>query len=75
MITLKPLQQEDREQFIKDNQKAFNYGAWCEVEKLHPEVKTWMSSSQMECSGLRRRCISRIDFRFCITIYNLSIKK
>lgn len=27
MITLTPLQQSDREQFIKDNQEAFNYGA------------------------------------------------
>jgi hypothetical protein len=27
MITLTPLQQTDREQFIKDNQEAFNYGA------------------------------------------------
>ena len=27
MITLSPLQESDREQFIKDNQKSFNYGA------------------------------------------------
>ena len=27
MITLSPLQESDREQFIKDNQEAFNYGA------------------------------------------------
>lgn len=27
MITLEPLKIEDREQFIKDNQEAFNYGA------------------------------------------------
>ena len=27
MIELKPLAPEDREQFIKDNQDAFNYGA------------------------------------------------
>lgn len=26
-ITLVPLSQEDREQFVKDNQEAFNYGA------------------------------------------------
>ena len=62
-VTLASLKQDDREQFIKDNQEAFNYGAleelellfvspkvhsqgigyaaWCEVEKLHPEVKVW----------------------------------
>ena len=27
MVTLTPLQQSDREQFILDNQEAFNYGA------------------------------------------------
>ena len=27
MIELKPLTSSDREQFIKDNQEAFNYGA------------------------------------------------
>jgi hypothetical protein len=27
MIDLKPLKPDDREQFIKDNQEAFNYGA------------------------------------------------
>ncbi|WP_242879024.1 hypothetical protein [Pseudobutyrivibrio sp. ACV-2] len=27
MVTLTPLQQSDREKFIKDNQEAFNYGA------------------------------------------------
>ena len=27
MIELKPLAESDREQFIKDNQEAFNYGA------------------------------------------------
>ena len=27
MIGLKPLDPSDREQFIKDNQEAFNYGA------------------------------------------------
>ena len=27
LITLEPLKTEDREQFIKDNQEAFNYGA------------------------------------------------
>ena len=27
MITLSPLQESDRGQFIKDNQEAFNYGA------------------------------------------------
>ena len=27
MIELKPLRPDDREQFIKDNQEAFNYGA------------------------------------------------
>ena len=26
-VCLKPLEQSDREQFIKDNQDAFNYGA------------------------------------------------
>lgn len=26
-VTLSPLQQSDREQFILDNQEAFNYGA------------------------------------------------
>lgn len=55
VVCLKPLEQSDRERFIKDNQEAFNYGAleefghskgigyaaWCEVEKLHPEVRVW----------------------------------
>ena len=27
MIELKPLKLDDRDQFIKDNQEAFNYGA------------------------------------------------
>ena len=27
MVELKPLEASDKEQFIKDNQKAFNYGA------------------------------------------------
>ena len=27
MVTLTPLQESDREQFILDNQEAFNYGA------------------------------------------------
>ncbi len=77
-IKLIPFEDCDREQFILDNQEAFNYGAleefglrddhfeegdkgdldilfvtpkghskgigyaaWCEVEKLHPEVKVW----------------------------------
>ena len=87
-IRLVPLTEDDREQFILDNQEAFNYGAlqefgcrddqdgekvggvilkvegdrgdleilfvspkvhskgigyaaWCEVEKMHPEVKIW----------------------------------
>ena len=83
-VILIPLSAGDREQFILDNQEAFNYGAleefglrdnhfeedgqiiscktieqsilfvspnvhskgigyaaWCEVEKLHPEVKVW----------------------------------
>ena len=29
-VTLEPLKQENREQFIKDNQEAFNYGAMVE---------------------------------------------
>ena len=72
VIKLIPLTEDDREQFILDNQEAFNYGAleefgcsgdrgdleilfvspevhskgigyaaWCEVEKMHPEVKIW----------------------------------
>ena len=31
MVTIEPLQAEDREQFIKDNQEAFNYGALQEL--------------------------------------------
>ncbi|WP_256324640.1 hypothetical protein [Selenomonas ruminantium] len=31
-ITLLPLQVDDREQFIRDNQEAFNYGA-----RVYPE--------------------------------------
>ena len=25
----------------KDHSKGVGYAAWCEVEKLHPEVKIW----------------------------------
>ena len=32
-ITLVPLSQDDREQFIKDNQEAFNYGALEEIDR------------------------------------------
>lgn len=69
IVQLRPLEHSDREQFVLDNQEAFNYGAleefglrdnhfeediapsvhskgigyaaWCEVEKLYPEVKVW----------------------------------
>ena len=49
-IKLVPLTDDDREQFIQDNilfispkehSKGIGYAAWCEVEKLHPEVKIW----------------------------------
>ena len=32
MVELKPLEASDKEQFIKDNQEAFNYGALEEFE-------------------------------------------
>jgi len=32
-VTLVPINAEDRERFI--------YAAWCEVERLHPEIKVW----------------------------------
>ena len=48
-VTLVPLQPDDREQFILDNQWAFKYGAqqgigqaaWKAVEAMHPEIKVW----------------------------------
>jgi len=41
MVELKPLEASDKEQFIKDNQEAFNYGALVEFEKLYPQVTLW----------------------------------
>ena len=43
--------------------KGIGYAAWCEVEKLHPEVTLWetvtpyfekTNSFRMECLGLKR---------------------
>jgi len=45
MIELIKLDQADREQFIKDNQEAFNYGAMEEFGII---------SFRKECSSLRR---------------------
>lgn len=35
-VILEQLTSDDREQFILDNQEAFNNG-----EKMHPKVKNW----------------------------------
>lgn len=52
MITLEPLQKEDREQFILDNQEAFNYGALEEFGKRDDRFET-------EDQVISRRTIER----------------
>lgn len=68
-ISLLPLQADDREQFIRDNQEAFNYGAMVEfgprdnhfeedgeIITLTPIMQTnhLMTSSLKECSALKK---------------------
>lgn len=71
MIRIEPLQPEDREQFIIDNQEAFNYGAPEEFglrddhmeedgqiifrDTIRTRNRIKMISSRMGCSGLRKR--------------------
>lgn len=38
-VTLEPLQERDKEQFIRDNQEAFNYGALEEFGQCNPEFE------------------------------------
>jgi hypothetical protein len=35
MVELRPLEASDKEQFIKDNQEAFNYGALGNCQSMH----------------------------------------
>ena len=42
IVTLVPLTADDREQFIKDNQEAFNYGALEEFGKRDDQVPEGM---------------------------------
>ncbi len=32
--------------------KGIGYAAWCEVEKLHPEVKVWETVTPISSSGI-----------------------
>ena len=48
-ITLVPLKDDDREQFIKDNQEAFNYGALEEFGRRDDHFEEENHVSVLQC--------------------------
>ncbi|MGN8728757.1 hypothetical protein [Hornefia butyriciproducens] len=60
-ITLVPLSQEDREQFIKDNQEAFNYGALEEFDRRDEHFEE--EGEIISCDTIRQSIDGGVAYR------------